>query len=221
MKRKLNWIFSASFGALFLVLLLLVRVADVGAIGPAGTSIGLSHLNQAVADGIGVHMIWYDITDYLGYFAILLVCVFGALGAFQLFKGRSFAKVDRELYFTGGLYVAILILYIFFELVIVNYRTILMPGKDFPEASFPSSHTVLACTVFGSTAMLLPKYLKKPIFCKILQAVCEILAVLTVVGRLISGVHWFTDILAGALVSLALLFLYREMLNLKKDSVTE
>ena len=31
------------------------------------------------------------------------------------------------------------------------------------------------------------------------------LAIITVVGRLLSGVHWFTDIIAGALISATLL----------------
>lgn len=52
--------------ALFILTIALVTSIDVAAVGPAGTSIGLSHLNKAVHDLVGVHMIWYRITNILG-----------------------------------------------------------------------------------------------------------------------------------------------------------
>ena len=57
-------------GGLFAALIVLLKSYDVAAIGPAGTSIGFSHFNQFVHDLTGVNMLWYDITDYIGYAAI-------------------------------------------------------------------------------------------------------------------------------------------------------
>ena len=198
---------------LTVILIALVRLVDVAPIGADGTSIGLSHLNQFVFDLFGVNMLWYNITDWLGVAAVLTGFVFAVTGLVQLIKRRSLLKVDREILSIGGLYIVVIGLYLFFENVIVNYRPIIMPDNTSPEASFPSSHTMLVCVIMGSAAMLINRYIRNKPLNRILRAVCYVIIGVTVVGRLIAGVHWFTDILGGILISVTLLSLYEEVIS--------
>ena len=198
---------------LTVILIALVRLVDAAPIGAQGTSIGLSHLNQFVFDLFGVNMLWYNITDWLGVAAVLTGFVFAVTGLVQLIKRRSLLKVDREILSIGGLYIVVIGLYLFFENVIINYRPIIMPDNTSPEASFPSSHTMLVCVIMGSAAMLINRYIRNKPLNRILRAVCYVIIGVTVVGRLIAGVHWFTDILGGILISVTLLSLYEEVIS--------
>lgn len=213
MKRKRKNLTASVSGLLFAVLIILVRFVDVQAIGPEETRIGLSHLNRLVFDQLGVHMLWYEITDWLGIAAIFTAFLFALAGLLQWISRKSLLKVDKEILALGGLYLIAIGLYVLFELVIVNYRPILMPGGTHPEASFPSSHTMLVCVIMGSAVPLLGKYVKNKVLCKALRTICAAIIAITVIGRLISGVHWFTDILGGILISVMLLNLYTAILE--------
>ncbi|MDO4614658.1 MAG: phosphatase PAP2 family protein [Lachnospiraceae bacterium] len=213
MKRNKKLIIAGISGLLFVVLIALVRLIDVQAIGPEGTQIGLSGLNWFVFKTLGVHMIWYEITDWLGIAAIFTAFLFALTGLIQWIRRKSLLKVDKEILALGGLYLIVIGSYVLFELVIVNYRPILMPGSVHPEASFPSSHTMLVCVIMGSAVPLLGKYVKSEVLCRALRIICATIIGITVVGRLISGVHWFTDILGGILISVTLLSLYAEILE--------
>ncbi len=208
MKNKGKHILASVSGFLTALLIVLIRFVAVAPIGPQGTAIGLSHLNRFVFDMFGVRMIWYTITDWLGVVAILTAFLFAALGFVQLVKRKSLFKVDKEILLLGGLYTALIGLYVLFERVIVNYRPIILPGSTHPEASFPSSHTMIVCVILGSAAMLIPKYIKRKPLCTTLRVICAVIIGITVIGRLISGVHWFTDIVGGILISATLLTIY-------------
>lgn len=184
------------------------RFVDVEKVGPQGTAVRLSYLNKSVFERLGVNMLWYNITDWLGILAIAAAFAFAVMGFVQLIKRKSLLKVDKEILALGILYIAIIGLYVLFEQVIVNYRPIIMPGCTKPEASFPSSHTMLVYTIMGSTALILGKYVKNDKLCRAMQTVCVIIIAVTVIGRLISGVHWFTDILGALLISTTFLALF-------------
>lgn len=208
---------TAGIGFLLTVVLIaLVRLVDVAPIGAQGTRIGLSHLNQFIFDLFGVNMLWYHITDWLGIAAILTAFVFAVTGLVQLIKRRSLLKVDREILSLGGLFIVVIGLYILFENVIINYRPIIMPDNTHPEASFPSSHTMLVCVIMGSAVMLINKYIKNKTLNKTLRAICFAIIGITIIGRLIAGVHWFTDILVGIMISVTLLSLYKEVISHEK-----
>ena len=207
-------IITAGTGCLLTVILIaLVRLVDVAPVGVQGTSIGLSHLNQFVFDLFGVNILWYDITDWLGIAAILTAFAFAVTGLIQLIKRRSLLKVDREILSLGVVYIIVIGLYLLFENVIVNYRPIIMPDNTHPEASFPSSHTMLVCVIMGSAVMLINNYIKNKALNRTLRAICFVIIGVTVFGRLIAGVHWFTDILGGILISFTLLSLYEEVIS--------
>ena len=206
----------AAGGVLALIALIFtaaVRMLDVAPVGPAGTSVGFSHINLAVHEALGVHMAWYAATQILGIGAVFIALLFALLGLVQLIRRRSLWKVDAELLALAFLYAAVFALYVFFEIVVINYRPVIMPGEAFPEASFPSSHTMLACVIFGSTIFMLKRYVQNERLRIVLQILCGVLLAVIVCGRLYSGVHWFTDIHGGVLYSAALLFLFKGALE--------
>lgn len=210
MKRYISGIVT---GILFGVLVYLLKTYDVAAIGPAGTSVGFSTVNQKIHDYTGVNMQWYELTDLLGYAALGICALFGFAGLVQLIKRRSFAKVDKTIYSLAGLYIVVIGLYVFFESYIVNYRPIIMPGASSPEASFPSSHTMLIITVMVSTSMVLGKYVKNGFLRTLISLLCAAVVIVTVYGRLICGVHWFTDIIGGILLSVTLVEFFGGILH--------
>lgn len=213
-----KFITSGIAGVLFILLIVLVKTVDVAAIGPAGTSIGLSKINGAVAGFFGTNMFWYKLTEVFGILAILTALCFALFGGLQMILRKSLVKVDKELFSLAGLYAVVVGLYVFFEKVIINYRPVIMPDETEPAASFPSSHTMLICVIMGSTMILSGKYLKRYIESETvrntIKAVCGFIIVLTVFGRLACGVHWFTDILGGVLISIALLAAFAGVIDM-------
>ena len=153
-------------------------------------------------------MTLYKITDYLGYAALAVVGVFGLMGLIQLIQRKSLFKVDHAILALGALYIVVMGMYVLFEKVIINYRPVIMEGDAHVEASFPSSHTVLAVVVLGSAMMMLSDYIQADGLRLALELLCIVVMVFLVIGRLFSGVHWLTDIIGGTLISGALLFLF-------------
>ena len=209
MKRVTGAVIS---GALFAGLIVLLKNYDVAAIGPAGTEVGFSHVNQFVHDLTGVNMIWYQITDFIGYAAIAICGMFAVAGFVQMIKRRSLLKVDREIWALGGLFIAVIGCYVFFEKFIINYRPIIMPGETAPEASFPSSHTMLIMTVMIAVMIVSDKYFGN-LFGAFIRVLCFLAVMVTVGGRLWCGVHWFTDIIGGILLSATLLLLFSAVIS--------
>lgn len=208
MKTKTKFIFSILSFVLFAVLIVLVKKVDVADIGPEGTSIGLSGMNKGFHDMTGYSNTLFKLTEYLGYAALVIVGVFGILGLVQLIQRKSLLKVDRAILLLGGLYIVVFGLYFFFDKVAINYRPMIMEGDLHVESSFPSSHTVLACVVLGSAILMVKDYIRKDELRMILEFLMVAMMVMLAVGRLLSGVHWLTDIISGVLLSCGLLFLF-------------
>ena len=97
-----KFITSGIAGILFILLIVLVKTVDVG---PAGTSIGLSKINGAVAGFFGTSMFWYKYTNAIGILAILIALCFALFGGLQMILRKSLVKVDKELFSLAGLYV--------------------------------------------------------------------------------------------------------------------
>lgn len=194
------------FMAAFVVLTVLLKIVDVRAIGPQGTKVGFAALNGAVHNLIGVHEGLYKVTGWLGYLAILIAVFFAAFGVLQLVQRKKLNAVDMDILLLGALYAAVVIFYVFFEVVIINYRPVILDTE--PEASFPSSHTMIALVILGSAAYEFGIRIRDKKIRNILQYACLALAALIVLGRLLSGVHWFTDIVGGFLLGAALVFFY-------------
>lgn len=200
------------FFALFLLLALgftgAVKLYDVDAIGPADTSVGFSHINAKFADMVGYNENYYNIADKLGYVVILIFLVFAFIGLVQMIKRRSLFKVDGNILALGGIYFGVFALYVLFEKLAIDYRPVIIDGGTTPEASFPSSHTMMAIVVLVGAIMQLKYYIDKKSVRLILMVIMIALMLAVVATRTLSGAHWLTDIVAGILYSLALIFAY-------------
>lgn len=190
---------------LFVLFTAAIANVDVRAIGPLQTSVGFAGANEFFRDLIGVNDGWYKLSQALGFFAVAVMLLFAATGAIQLFTRKSLKAVDGEILALGVFYVVVLIFYVLFEALAVNYRPILIDGQ--PEASYPSSHSMLAVCIMLTALLPLKRRLPEKAMPAV-KAVCIGIAVLTVVGRMLSGVHWFTDIIGGVILSCSLSVFY-------------
>lgn len=205
MTKKKNLCWAIVLTLLFLIFTLLICTVDVQPIGPEGTKVGFAGLNEKAHTLFGENMTLYRITDLLGYVAITVAAFFGVVGLCQWIRRKNILKVDRNILALGVLFLIVIGLYFFFTKVAVNYRPVILPDETAPETSFPSSHTMLALSVFGATLIIL----RDKISDRTLRAVVTVLFVILisgmVIGRLLSGAHWLTDIIAGVLLGTALL----------------
>ena len=186
---------------------------DVRAIGPQGSSVGFAGINGYVHNLTGVHFSLYNITDWLGLVPILVCMGFGILGLTQWIRRKSICKVDHDILILGGFYIITIAAYLLFESVVINYRPVLIGG--ILEASYPSSTTMLVMCVMPTAIMQLKSRIKNKAVCNIASVTIIAFIAFMVIGRLISGVHWFTDIVGGALLSAGLVMIYRAIVDLE------
>ena len=196
--------------AFFLFTMAVINV-DVQPIGPKGSQVGFADINGAVHNAFPYSELFYKLTTYLGYLSLLVVLGYGALGVLQLIKRRSLKKVDSQLLALGVFFVLMLICYVAFEKLPVNYRPVIL--DEGLEASYPSSHTMLALCVFGAMMVPYPQLIPQDKLSYV-RVAAGALMVISVVGRLLSGVHWLTDIVGAMLLSAALLSFYCMLLQL-------
>lgn len=218
-KKKMLWT-AILLTALFLIFTVLASTVDVQPIGPDGTKIGFAGLNEKTHTLLGENMTFYTATEILGYFAIAIAALFGAIGLCQWIRRKSILKVDREILALGVLFVLVILLYVFFNKVAVNYRPMRLPDETELEPSYPSTHTMLALTVFGSALMVLRQKVTNRVLRIMLTVLFSMLIAATVIGRLLCGAHWLTDIIAGVLLSAALLCWFA-FVKRKKESCAE
>ena len=190
----------------FVVFTILVKFIDVQPIGPQGSLIGFATINAAVHNFLGVHHFWYLLTQLFGVLAICVAAAFACIGFVQLIKRKSLFKVDRSLIVLGIVYLAVIILYVLFEKIALNVRPVIT--EEGLEPSYPSTHTMLILTIFGTARYALKGFCKNEKLFFAAQLLCLIIMILTVAGRLICGVHWLTDIVGGLLISSALVSFY-------------
>ncbi|MBE5906079.1 MAG: phosphatase PAP2 family protein [Lachnospiraceae bacterium] len=206
MQRRKNYLAAFVLFILFLALLLAVISIDVRPIGPKGSMVGLASINEMVKDAVGYSAFWHKLTEYLGYLSLLVAAFFAAVGLKQLITRRSFFKVDGDIYLLGGFYVLVIGTYALFEKLIVNYRPMIL--DEGLEASFPSSHSMLVVAVMGTAAYQVSYRVHQQTIRNLLVTLSLLVMVVMVVGRLLSGVHWFTDIVAGVVLADAYVMLY-------------
>ena len=212
--KKTNYLLSFILLVIAIVFTILVAKVDVKTVevkpidgvtqnGVLTTDIGFSSLNQSVADKISFNNTFYKISKYAGYLALVFVAFYGFTGLIELMQKKSLKGVNKALYMLAAFYVCVAIVYVLFEVVVINNRPVDM-GEGL-EASFPSSHTMLALCVCGSSLIASKYIIKKDNFRKCLNLISWVVMLLVVCTRTLSGVHWITDIFGGILISVFML----------------
>ena len=214
MKRiRKKLIVSMCLLAAFVLWTVAICFLDVRAIGPQGSFVGFAGINGFVHNLTGVHWGLYYITDWLGLVPIFVCMGFSILGLIQWIKRKSIFKVNYDILVLGGFYIVTIATYLFFESVVINYRPVLIGGRL--EASYPSSTTMLVMCVMPTAIMQFGNRIKNKVLRNIIAVAIITFIAFMVIGRLICGVHWFTDIVGGALLSAGLVMMYHLLSNLK------
>ena len=204
-KRRLFWI-GVGLLAVFVLWTVLICFVDVRSIGPKESSVGFATLNVFIHNLTGVNMSLYVITDWLGLVPIVVAFGFAVLGIVQVIKRKSLLKVDQSILILGGFYIAVIAVYILFELVVINYRPTLING--YLEVSYPSSTTMLVMCVMPTAMMQFHFRIKNDLIRRLIMMLLIVFINFMVIGRIVSGVHWITDIIGGALFSTAIVLIY-------------
>ena len=201
--------------ATFILWTIAIKFIDVSSIGPNASSVGFASFNSVFHNFTGVHMTLYTITDWLSIVPICFVIAFGILGFIQLINRKNILKVDYDILVLGGFYVTVMAMYVLFEMIVVNYRPVLIEGVL--EASYPSSTTMLVMCIMPTTIMQLNRRIKSIRLKGMVSFILSLFTIFMVVGRLISGVHWLSDIIGGALLSIGLVMMYKAFVGLKTE----
>ena len=194
-----------------------IQIIDVKAAGVNGTDIGFATINMWFHSITGVNMTLYIITDWLGLVPVFVCMLFGGVGFIQLIKRKSLFKVDFDIIALGIYYVIVISGYLIFEMIPINYRPILIKG--FLEASYPSSTTLLVLSVMPTLSFQSNGRLQNIKIKRMIEIITTIFTIFMVVGRLVSGVHWLTDIIGSVFLSAGLFYIYRGIVlwNLMKN----
>lgn len=217
MKKETKNSFLIAVGMLvaFVLWTVAVRFVDVKVIGPNNSSVGFATVNLLFHKLTGVNYTLYTITDWLGLVPVFVCFGFGLLGLIQLMKRKHLLKVDYSILVLGGFYIAVIIAYLFFEECVINYRPVLFDG--YLEASYPSSTTLLVLCVMPTAIMQFNTRIKNAIIRWCVVILITVFVAFMVIGRLVSGVHWLTDIIGGALLSSGLVMMYHFINSLKTN----
>ena len=191
----------------FILWTVLIQVVDVQPVGVEQTNIGLARMNTWFHRLTGVHMKIYTVTDWLGLVPIAVCGIFGLLGLIQLIQRRSIKKVDMDILLLGIYYVIVILAYLIFEMIPINYRPILIEGAK--EASYPSSTTLLVLSVMPTLVFQANRRVKDPLARRVILVSTVVFSALMVIGRTVAGVHWLSDIIGSVLLSAGLYLIYR------------
>ena len=205
--EKRNLLTGAGLLAAFVIWTVLILRIDVRPVGPLESRVGFAAFNVWFHQVTGVHMTLYTVTDWLGLEPVMICLCYGVLGAAQLIRRKSLRRVDPDIILLGGYYILVIAAYLFFEMVPVNYRPVLIDGVL--EASYPSSTTLLVLSVMPTLKFQVDRRSGNPTVKKITTAFVILFSAFMVIGRLVSGVHWLTDIVGSVLLSAGLYLVYR------------
>jgi undecaprenyl-diphosphatase len=204
--QKIKIIIGVCMLFAFIIWTSLVSLIDVKSIAPFGNDVGFSCINSWFHSITGVNMWLYYETDALSILILAVALGFGILGLVQLIKRKSIIKVDFDILMLGAHYIAVIFSYLFFEIFVINYRPILIEGAL--EASYPSSTTMLVLTIMIPFIIQMNFRIKSKLIKRIIISISTLFTAFMVMGRIISGVHWITDIIGGVLLSIGLIMIY-------------
>lgn len=211
MKKNQNVLAGILLLVGFAVWTFLIQEVDVQPIGPNGSSAGFAALNGWFHQLTGVHWMLYTLTDWLGLVPICVCLIFAGAGFVQLVQRRSIFKVDLDIIMLGAYYVLVIFGYLLFEMVPINYRPVLIEG--FLEASYPSSTTLLVLSVMPTLYFQAQRRFAQNALRQTICIFSVLFSAFMVIGRLVSGVHWLTDIVGAVLLSSGIFLIYKASVN--------
>ena len=204
MKKLINLkvILGFVFLFLFIILILLLNV-DKDYITPTG-KVGLSSFNDMV--DYKYNKGWQILADVFLYLGIALVAILAIYGLYELIKRKSLFKVDKYIIVIGAFFIISIILWLLFDKVVtINYRPILVDGEK--ESSFPSTHTFVCVFIYMSAYTVVKKLLNNKIYNEIVLSLAIVIVIFTAVSRILSGMHYLTDVMGGVFLGLSLYFI--------------
>ena len=205
-EKQRHYILAAGFLAGFVLWTVLVVHVDVKPIGPLGSMVGFAGLNGFVHSLTGVNMGLYTLTDWLGLIPLVTAAGFALLGLTQWIRRKRLPDVDFSILVLGGFYLVTAALFLFFEVRVINYRPVLIEGVL--EASYPSSTTLLVLCIMPTAMLQLHRRIRNRTKRRWILGLIAVFTAFMVIGRLLSGVHWVTDIIGGILLSAGLVTMY-------------
>lgn len=202
----------------FAVWTILIQMVDVQQVGLNGTDIGLATFNGWFHKLTGTNMPLYIITDWLGIVPLVICMIFATIGLIQLIKRRSLLQVDYDIIILGIYYILVMLGYFVFEMIPINYRPVFINGHM--EASYPSSTTLVVLSVMPTLIFQCNRRIKNAWVKIVINIVSIIFSAFMVIGRLLSGVHWITDIIGSIILSAGLFLIYKAVVLLcaKKEN---
>ena len=211
MKKNQNVLAGILLLVGFAVWTFLIQEVDVQPIGPNESTVGFAALNGWFHQLTGVHWMLYTLTDWLGLVPIFVCLIFASIGFVQLVQRKSLFKVDLDIIMLGAYYVLVIFGYLLFEMVPINYRPVLIEG--FLEASYPSSTTLLVLSVMPTLYFQAQRRLNPNALRQTILIFSILFSAFMVIGRLVSGVHWLTDIVGAVLLSSGIFLIYKASVN--------
>lgn len=214
MKKRIikDLILGITLIIMFGVFTLLVMKYDIKNIGVNNTTIGFATLNSWFNKTTGTHLMFYSITDWLELLPLLVCVCFGLIGLKQLLSHKKIFLVDHDILLLGIYYIIVILLYLLFDKMCINYRPILIEGKL--EVSYPSSTVLLVLCVMLTLTFQINRRVKNDKTKIYLETLSNIYIIFMLFGRIVSGVHWITDIIGSIILALGLFKLYISFVNM-------
>ena len=203
LKQKLLLFLTAFLLFLFILTMASILIFDERQIGESMSFVGLATINESIFNVIGASKACDVISDMILILSLLICLCMASLGGYKLIKEK---KLDLTLVILGAFYLLLLIAYIVFDHIHINYSPLLKDGE--PKESFPSSHVLASVFILLSAVPVIGLNIDKPKLRICLVISATFLSILMVVFRLLSGWHWLTDILAGEMLALFFVSLY-------------
>ena len=200
--------------ALWTVLIQIVDVQPAGSYEPQ-KNIGFAGINTWFHGLTGFSESLYKITDWLGLVPIAVCGCFGIFGLVQLIRRKSLMKVDRDILLLGIYYIIVIVAYLAFEMITINYRPVLVDGLSKPESSYPSSTTLLVLSVMPTLIFQVKRRMADTPARKAIIAATVLFTAFMLIGRLVAGVHWLTDIIGSVILSAGLFIIYHSLATAK------
>ena len=194
-----------------ILMTVLVATVDVQPVGVEGTDLGFASINTGFFNRFGENHTFYLLSKLAGLICFAVAGGFGIFFLIRFIQCKSLEKVDRNLTVLMLLYLATAIVYVLFEKFAINYRPVLR-DKGL-ESSYPSTHAMIAYVIMVSAVDQWNIYIKNEKLLTIATAASFLVLALVIIARILSGVHWITDVIGGILFGDMLIAWYRAVLT--------